>query len=504
LRGLRRQAARASASLTIKLVAMVGIFIAVPIVLYGQFKHADEQMRELVTTSIQQRSWLIAQALQPVLDQPEGVPTTSLNPKLQTFAGDGTTLQLMLQPTGTRGASGFYYVASAPRVDQSKLGAQLDSLQQNGILPRLSDTCTADQRQEIRYQQPNGDEEILTAVIPIRSRWGCWVLISSHTTSEFLTTSIGRPYWTTDAVRVAMISYLVVAALAALIAWSVWRNLRHFRTVAREIRHGRVGEFSFTARNVVPELGSVALDFDRLVLDLRRVARDIRQTAEDNAHSFKGPLATIQSSLEPLRRLLPKDHERAQRALVLIDSSLERLRALITAAQRLDNNTADLIESPQRRVDLTRVVADTLLRYREVLAERSLRLIRRLDEEVIVHAGTDVLEVVVENILDNAISFSPAGGTITITLSKGRRLVDLHIEDEGPGIDAEKLHRVFDRYFSLRPPGGGEASQKPAEHSGLGLWIVRRNVEALGGKVTANNRIGGGLSFHVILPVQEN
>ncbi len=504
MRTLRRFTRRVLFSLTAKLVALVGIFIAVPIVLYGQFRIADDQMRELVTRSIQQRSWLVAEALRPVLDRPEGVPVGSLNTTLRTFGDDGTDLQLMLQPRGREGTSSFYYVASAPPIDPSKLGPQLDSLERNNILSQLSTSCTADERQEIRYRQPNGQEEVLTSVIPIRSRWGCWVLVSSHATSEFLKTSIGRPYWQTHAVRIAMLSYLVVALLAALIALSVWRNLRHFRTVAREIRHGRVGEYSFTARNVVPELSSVALDFDRLVLDLRRIAREIRQAAEDNAHSFKGPIATIQSALEPLRRQLPKDDERAVRALVLVDSSLERLRAMIAAAQRLDNTTADLIEAPQRRVDLTQTVAEALLRYREVLAERNLRLTRRLDENVIVHAGTDVLDVIIENILDNAISFSPPGGAITVTLTKDRRTVDLHIEDEGPGIDSEKIQRIFDRYFSLRPKAGqGAVPRESSAHSGLGLWIVRRNVEALGGKVRASNRIGGGLSMHIVLPVHE-
>lgn len=475
-----------------------------PIVLYGQFRVADAQMRELVTRSIQQKSWLVAEALRPVLDRPEGVPIGSLNGRLRTFGEDGTDLQLMLQPRGREGADSFYYVASAPAIDPAKLSVQLDTLERNHVLSELSTSCTADERQEIRYRQPTGQEEILTSVIPIRTRWGCWVLVSSHATSDFLKTSIGRPYWQTHAVRIATLSYLVGAFLAALVALSVWRNIRHFRTVAREIRHGRVGEYSFTARNVVPELASVALDFDRLVLELRRIARDIRQTAEDNAHSFKGPIATIQSALEPLRRMVPRDDDRAKRALVLVDASLERLRALIVAAQSVDNTTADLIEAPQRRVDFTQTVADALLRYREVLMERDIRLTRHLHENVIVHAGADVLDVIIENILDNAISFSPGGSMITVTLSKGRRTADLNIEDEGPGVDGDKVHRIFDRYFSLRPKGGPDPKPHgPANHSGLGLWIVRRNVEALGGRVTASNRIAGGLSMHVILPLHE-
>jgi len=149
-------------------------------------------------------------------------------------------------------------------------------------------------------------------------------------------------------------------------------------------------------------------------------------------------------------------------------------------------------------------VADALLRYREVLAERNLRLTRHLDENVVVRAGTDVLDVIIENILDNAISFSPPGTNITVSLLKDRGVVDLHIEDEGPGIDPDKVGRIFDRYFSLRPRSGtGSPPREASSHSGLGLWIVRRNVEALGGRVTASNRIGGGLSVHVILPSQE-
>jgi signal transduction histidine kinase len=67
------------------------------------------------------------------------------------------------------------------------------------------------------------------------------------------------------------------------------------------------------------------------------------------------------------------------------------------------------------------------------------------------------------------------------------------------GIEAEKIDSVFERYFSLRPDDG-IGSDRAVEHSGLGLWIVRRNVEALGGQVIAANRSGGGLSIRMLLP----
>src|SRR5262249_3970480 len=142
----------------------------------------------------------------------------------------------------------------------------------------------------------------LTSVVPINSTSGCWVLVSTHNGSEFLNTSIGRPYWQTQGVRFAAFVYLTFALLALLVALSVRRALHHFRAVACEIRRGGLPNATFASRNIVPELASVASDFDHLVHDLRRVAADIRDTAEDNAHAVKTPLATIRSALEPIKR----------------------------------------------------------------------------------------------------------------------------------------------------------------------------------------------------------
>lgn len=495
---------RLGASLTLKLVALVGIFIALPAVIYGRLESVDRQTRDLVTRSIQDRSRLIAQALTPVLTQMDSPSQDGLNAELQKYGADGTVLKLMFQPAAGNGERAFYYVASTPRGDASQVGRELDELAQRGILKRLSESCILESHAEIRYRQPDGTVEILTSLIPVKTGGGCWVLISAHTTSEFLSTSIGRPYWQTQEIRVAALIYMAMALVATLVVISIRRSLRRFRDVAHEIRQGRIGEYAFTARNVVPELSSVARDFDRLVLDLRRVARDMRQTAEDNAHSFKTPLATIQSALEPIRRRMPADDQRAQRALEIIDTSVDRLKAMVNAAQRLDINTADLIDAPRRRIDLTQLVGDTLVHYREVLASRRIRLVRRLDDNVTVQAATGMLEVVLQNLLDNAISFSPAGTTLSVTLTATAETAGLKIEDEGPGVAKERLDRIFERYFSSRPQSATEADLpevgQEADHAGLGLWIVRRNIEVLGGRVSASNRVGGGLCVAVTLP----
>jgi two-component system sensor histidine kinase ChvG len=324
------------------------------------------------------------------------------------------------------------------------------------------------------------------------------VLTSTHTTSEFLNTSIGRPYWETRAVRVAAGIYLVLAILAMLAAVSIFLSLRRFREVADEIGQGRIGDYAFSQRNIVPELSSVARDFDKLVLDLKHLSQQIRQSAEDNAHSFKTPLAAIQSSLSPVRKAVSLEDQRARRALVIFVSSIARLLALVNAAQRFDTGTADLIEAPRVPANLTQLVGEATLNFREITASRDIRLIRRLDDSVVVRSAKGMLETVLQNILENATSFSPRGGSIIITLTQSHDTVELQVDDEGPGIPAEKIERVFERYFSSRPNQSSDTGRPP--HSGLGLWIVRRNVEALGGEVRATNRVGGGLSVAVTLP----
>lgn len=476
------------------------ICAALPVLLYGQFEAADRHMRDLVTRSVKDRSALVAQAITPLLARSDPVANPNLAGELLKYTTEGTALKLLLQPARAEEGSGFFLVAAAPAIRADQLQAVLDQFSQRGILKGLSEACTADLPGEISYKQPDGSVELLTSLVPVRTERGCWVLVSTHSTSDFLRTSIGRSYWETRPVRIAAIICAVLIALAALTALSIHKSLRQFREVAREVRQGRIGEGAFAKRNIVIELSSVARDFDRLVEDMHRAARDIRQSAEDNAHSFKSPLATIRASLEPIRRAMPPTDQRARRALEIVDTSVDRLTALVTAAQHLDNNAADLIEAPRAPMNLAEIVGESVLHFRELMAGRNVRLIRRLEPRVMIRAAEGMLEIVLQNILENAISFTPPGSTIVVTLTQNENTIELQVDDEGPGIDPRKLDRVFERYFSLRPRQPSDEQVYAAGHAGLGLWIVRRNVEALGGTVVAANRLGGGLSVTITLP----
>jgi two-component system sensor histidine kinase ChvG len=189
------------------------------------------------------------------------------------------------------------------------------------------------------------------------------------------------------------------------------------------------------------------------------------------------------------------------RAIGLIESSLDKLDGLVASARRLEEATADLMEMPRTDFDLSDLLERLLQAHADVFVERRLRLKGHIAPHVLVHANAEMVETVIENLLDNAVSFSPEGESIGVRLETVGGAAELLIGDSGPGVPPENLSRIFDRYFSQRtPPPNGE-SQGP--HFGIGLWIARRNVEALGGTITAENRRPNGLLMRVRLPRAE-
>jgi len=493
IRNLRKLAA----SLTGKLVLLVAVFIALPFLLYFQFESGDLKLKALVTRGIEQRNSLIAAALKPVLDQANGMPSQGLAGELARYGQDGTHLKLLFRrPTGD---DGFYYVASFPPATSSRLDQELRQLARKGMLPQLARGCRSGSPAE--HVEVDHLGQTLTSVVPVRTAQGCWALVISHSTAEFLDTSIGKPYWQSPEVSVAAMIYLALALITLLTSLSVWRSIRTFGSVARQIRRGRDRGQTFASRNFVPEFASIAEDFDGLVEALHGAARDLRESAEENAHSFKGPIATIGAAVAALSRSLPAPDDRQRQMLNLIGVSLRRLTALVFASQRIEQLNADLLDAPRTRVNLTSLIAEILLRYSELCISRDIKLARHLDEDVFVRASEEPLAEAIENILENAVSFAPSQSLIDVRLTKKPGTVELIIQDEGPGIDPDKIDHIFERYFSLRPFEGTE-SAIAGQHAGLGLWIVKRNIEAIGGEVSAINRPGGGLMLCATLPAE--
>lgn len=474
-------------SLAAKFVLLVVVFASVPLVLYSEFRQAEGEKRAVLTRSLESQGTLIGQALRIALEKGAGTPLEEARHTLADVRIDHLRVKLLFRPAGAPEGS-FFLVAAAPPLSNEDLARERSDLVGSGILGRLDSTCRSEGSVALRFRNASGQEEVLSSITPVTMPGGCWVVVTSHSMADFIGSFLGRPYWQTPEVQVAALIYMVLAVLVLLVFGGLWASLGRFGRLAKAIRSG--DSTSFSEQNSIPELAGVAEAFDRMVNSLRASAQSMRFAAEENAHAFKTPIATIAQAIEPVRRAVGEDI-RGRRALQVIEKSLDRLDALVTAARRMEETVAELVDPPRQKIDLAALTNTILNSYGDS------RLIANV-QPCTVLAGEDLLETVLENILDNAISFSPPHGHILVTLRAKGGWAELMVEDHGPGIDPAVLGKIFERYVSHRPQS--QEAQAGEQHFGIGLWIVRRNVEAIGGTITAENRDEGGLRMAIRLP----
>lgn len=498
--GSMRLAQRVAASMAAKLALVAIIFVACPIIIYFQFRHADMEKNELLMRGVREQGRLVARGLEPFLGAFNAGTAAALRKPMERLSEDMLNIKVFFRPANLPVPSGtFFYVASAPASPPEYLAQERQDLLDTGILDLLSGTCEGDHPLATRYTNPAGKEEILSSLTPVKSAAGCWAVLTSHTSREFVGSSLGRSYWQTPEVQLAFAVYILMAALVLIIFIGIGQNLRRFARLAHTIRTEPQQGASFAEQNRMPELSAVAAEFDRLVGTLRESARELRDAAEENAHAFKTPIAVIAQSLEPLRRAVPESDPKGRRALQLIERSIDRLDSLVGAARHMDELLASLIDVPKERINLSDLLKRMLEGYRERMAEQGLGLRTDIAAGMFVRAGEEILEVVFENLIENAASFSPKGSTISVSMVRVGDAARIVVEDEGPGVDPRNLERIFDRYFSHRP--GAAAEGNGNSHFGIGLWIVQRNVTALRGTVRAVNRSSRGLAVVVELPL---
>jgi len=486
-------------SLTVRLLVFFAVFLLLPILLYVAFRISDNQRSELILRAVNQEGLTISQAVGSQLGDFSASSSVDLSQILAPFAGPDRRLKLFYRPSN--GPGGFFYMAAQPVLDPNTAEAEREALEKAGIFQGLAGQCAAGESLAQRFTNPSGREELVTSVTPISLENGCWALIISHQGEIYLASALGKSFWSLTPVRVAVMSYAIVALIAAWLLFDVRFDMRRIAEAARDIRIGRKRGEDFKSRIRMPELADMASELDRLVQALDRSRHMIRQAAEENAHAFKTPLAVIQQALEPLRRTDPKlIGADGTRSIEVIGQAMERLDALVTAARTLDAVAADTLEAQGEKLDLSAFLTHMASSFAPVAAGQHVDVICEVEEKLFCEAPAEPLETVIENLLENALSFAPKGSKILVqACATAKDRLKILVRDEGPGVPEEELDKIFGRYYSARSLDGGEASQDGA-HFGLGLWIVRRNIEALGGDVHAENLEEGGFQIAISLP----
>ena len=228
----------------------------------------------------------------------------------------------------------------------------------------------------------------------------------------------------------------------------------------------------------------------RALVPIRDSLRRQREFAADASHELRTPLTIVRGSVEHLRRHRSEPVAEVGEALNDIESEVDRLTNLVDDLLLLARSDSGVIELRRESVDLAEVAGEALQRLRSQAEVRGVEL--RLDAAPVeVNGDPDRLRQLVAILLDNAIRHSPSGAAVRIGI-RGESHPGISVEDDGPGIRAEDLPHVFDRFWrAVDAPEGG---------TGLGLSIAAWIAQHHGGRITATNRPGGGARFEVQLP----
>lgn len=293
------------------------------------------------------------------------------------------------------------------------------------------------------------------------------------------------------------ITLCITILLSLYLAQAIARPLRQLAQAAEILRLGQAAQAGATGianllrNDAIPdmtrrrdEIGDLSGALRDLTSALARRVGDIENFAADVAHELKNPLTSLRSAVETVERV--QDSSARQKLMLIIRDDVDRMTRLIT-----DISSASRLDAELGRAELEPIdIGVRLTQIEDYYRVNSLK--EGLPARVVVQPINDPLRVmgvkgrmvqVFQNLLDNALSFSPPDRPVTVAAARAGNYVRVIVEDNGPGIPENKLDAIFDRFYSERPK-----TEKFGMHSGLGLSISKQIVEAHRGRIWAENR----------------
>ena len=298
---------------------------------------------------------------------------------------------------------------------------------------------------------------------------------------------------------IILLTTIILSVLLSLfLARTIARPLRRLATAAHRVRLGRAREVDvplLPARR--DEIGLLARALHDMTQSLRYRIDATEAFAADVTHELKNPLASLRSAVDSLGRVDDRDLQRQLIDVVRHDVvRLDRLIVDIAEVSRLD---AELTRARFEAVDLGAMIESLLPLWEERALGRGVRLAfaRPRAGTAVIMGEESRLARVFDNVVDNAVSFSPAGSLVEIAAASIASDVIVSVEDEGPGVPLAAREAIFNRFHSIRPEG-----EAFGRHSGLGLAIARAIVEGHDGRITAESRHDGrtGARFVICFP----
>jgi signal transduction histidine kinase len=287
------------------------------------------------------------------------------------------------------------------------------------------------------------------------------------------------------------INFLLATALTALFSKTALRRLKEIIKATHQVAEGHF-HVKVDEHNGIYEFSELARSFNKMTQELASIETLRSDFINNFSHEFKTPIVSIRGFAKLLKDGGISDSEK-QEYLDIILAESERLSALSTNVLNLSKyESLEIItEKTVYRVD--EQIRMAIVMFEPKWSAKGLDVDVVLDE-IMLNGSSDLTQQIWLNLIDNAIKFSPEGGSLIIRLTHWNNGLRFTINDAGVGMDNQTADRIFDKFYQ------GDASRTGAGN-GLGLAIVKRIVELCGGKIEVQSELGVGSEFTVWLPV---
>jgi len=292
-----------------------------------------------------------------------------------------------------------------------------------------------------------------------------------------------------------LVALLVGLAFSWLISRWITQPLTEIASAADAIAQGDL-DFKLEVSGPA-EVEHVARQFNDMAAEVRASRQAQREFIANVSHDLKTPLTAIQGFSQALVEGVASDPESVQKAAGIIHEESLRMGRLVDQLLDLAKLESGRVQMRRDRVDLGELVTGTVERFQPAAADKDITLTVETAPDLHILGDEERLMQVLMNLLDNALRHTPEGGAVTCRAARAAddpAMVEVTVSDTGPGISAEDLPHVFDRFYQA------EKARRRGS-AGLGLAIVQEIVRAHGGSVGARSPQGQGATFWVRLPL---
>ncbi len=290
--------------------------------------------------------------------------------------------------------------------------------------------------------------------------------------------------------KVFLIAAAVMVVLSILLAGTIAEPVRRLADAAESVRRriqSRVEIPDFTRRR--DEIGHLSGTLRAMTNALYSRIEGIERFAADVAHELKNPLTSLRSAVETMP--VAKTEESRKRLLDIVQHDVRRLDRLISDISDASRLDAELQRQEAAPIDLAKLLTTVVTVANEIKRDDCVKVVLKFEGGGLrafqVPGHDSRLGQVVDNLIENARSFSPPGGTVRLTCRRRKDHVEIFVDDDGPGVRPEAAEKIFERFYTDRPHQGF------GQNSGLGLSISKQIVEAHGGAIWVENRMTAGV-----------